>query len=579
MGARRRIASGFWRWSGALPLLAVVGLFLVAPVVMLLARAVLTPAGLAQWGHLLTDAPTRQAIATSVALGAVCAAISTLIGTPLAWLVSRALPGQRAAWLGLFNVAAHFGGIGLAFAFVATLGAFGLVTLALQSLGVALDPPARGSFVALVLTYEYANVPLFVLLVVPGMGLLRDEWREAARVAGAGRWQFWRRIGMPVLLPFILAGALLSFTWSIGVYGIAFGLTGDSPTQPVRLLTLQIGQMLADDAVNGQSRAAVLSVVLIVLALLALGGYRWLSRRGLRWFRGSAVEASWQHERSQRRERPVWPERVLRGAVALYLGVPVLAVALYSVATRWTDHVLPDGYTADHWLAIATDARARGALLSSLALATLTTVIVVALTVPAAYWARVVNPRIRIALELSAAIPFALPFLVIGLALLEFSGVVAPQIQGTWPLLVAGYVTVTFPFVYWAIDGAMVAAGVERLAEAAAASGASRGQTIWRVVLPNIRSGLVAGAMLAFATVIGEFALVSVVATSITTLPVWMADALHDRASGNLGPLAAMTLLTFAILFVLSWLVARANRRGQVTAAATETGLGELGIS
>ena len=217
--------------------------------------------------------------------------------------------------------------------------------------GLDVTPPARDSFAALVLTYEYANIPLFVLLVLPGMGLLRDEWREASQVAGASRWQFWRRIGMPILLPFVLAGAVLSFTWSIGVYGIAFGLTGDSPTMPVRLITLQIGQSLADDAVNGQARAAVLSVVLIGLALVALATYRWLTRRGLRWFGRAAFDAAWQRAGSRRqRGTSTWPERALRAGIVIYLALPVVAVALYSVATRWTDHVLPDGFTLEHWL-------------------------------------------------------------------------------------------------------------------------------------------------------------------------------------------------------------------------------------
>ena len=204
-------------------------------------------------------------------------------------------------------------------------------------------------------------------------------------------------------------------------------------------------------------------------------------------------------------------------------------------------------------------------------LAGLTTVFVVVLTVPAAYWARVVNSRIRVFLELSAAIPFALPFLVIGMALLEFSGMVAPALQGSMALLVAAYVAVTFPVVYWAVDAAMVAAGVERLAEAAATCGASGIQTLWRVVLPNIRSGVVAGAMLSFATVVGEFALVSVLASGVRTLPVWSAGALRDRTTGGVGPLAAVTLLTFVSLFALSWLVARASRRRTSTATAAET--------
>jgi ABC-type spermidine/putrescine transport system permease subunit II len=559
-------------------LLVLIGVFLVAPVAMLLARAFLDHAALEEWGELISNPINRNAILTSIALGATCAAISTVIGTPVAWLVSRALPRRRAAWLGLFNVAAHFGGIGLAFAYVATLGAFGMVTLALRATGLAFDPPERGSFAALVLAYEYANIPLFILLVVPGMSVLRDDWREAAHVAGASRWQFWRRIGLPVLMPFILAGTLLSFTWTIGVYGIAYGLVGESPTQPVRLLTLQIGQTLADDAVNGDSRAAVLAMVLVGMALVALGGYRWLNRRGLRWFSGRAIDVARSGPaRTEPSRGSAWAEGLLRGAVILYLGLPVLAVAIYSIATRWTGNLLPDGFTLNNWLSIATDPKVRSALLTSLFLAALTTVFVVLLTVPAAYWARVVNPRIRVLLELSAAIPFALPFLVIGLALLEFSGIVAPALQGSIPLLLIAYVAVSFPVVYWAVDAAMVAAGVEKLAEAAATCGASGIQTLLRVVLPNIRSGVIAGAMLSFATVIGEFALVSVRASSVRTLSVWSASTLRDRNVGGVGPLAAVTLLTFVSLFALSWLVARTNRRRTSLASVSETtGLPEL---
>jgi putative spermidine/putrescine transport system permease protein len=193
--------------------------------------------------------------------------------------------------------------------------------------------------------------------------------------------------------------------------------------------------------------------------------------------------------------------------------------------------------------------------------------LVLALVVPAVYWARTINPRVRTALDLAAAIPFALPFLVIGLALLQFSGMVAPPLQGTYPLLLAGYVSITFPFVYWAVDGAMAAAGVERLSQAAAACGASRAQTLLRVILPNIRTGLASGAMLAFATIVGEFAMVSVLASSVNTIPVWSAHVLNDRSYPSLAPLAVVTLTVFALLLLLSAVVARGSR-GQVAREA-----------
>jgi putative spermidine/putrescine transport system permease protein len=222
--------------------------------------------------------------------------------------------------------------------------------------------------------------------------------------------------------------------------------------------------------------------------------------------------------------------------------------------------VLPNGYTLDNWLTTFGDDRAANALVTSLSLAVLTTVLTLVLVVPAVYWSHTVNRRIRTALEMSAAIPFCLPFIVIALALLQFAGMVAPWSQGTYPLLAIGYVAVSFPFVYWAVDGAMSAAGIDRLSEAAAVCGASRAQTVIRVVVPSIRPGLASAAMLCFATVIGEYAMVSVLASSINTIPVWSAHVLLNRSNPGYAPLAVVTLTVFVLLLVLSFVVARFTR-------------------
>jgi putative spermidine/putrescine transport system permease protein len=551
-------------WIGALPLLAVVSLFLVAPIVVLFARSFVTSdgIGLSIWGQLLSQEQTRQGFVNSVALGAACALISTLVGTPLAWFVSRMADRHRTSWLGIFNVAAHFGGIGLAFAYIASLGVFGMVTLFIRGLGIPFVAPSTDSMAAFIISFEYANIPLFVLLMLPSMSIVRDEWREAAETAGATRRQFWQRVGVPVLAPFILGGAVLSFTWAIGIYGIAYALAGTSPVLATPLLTLRIGEVLADDAVNGSARAGALSVVLMLIAVTALVTYRLLVRRGLRWFGGRSPVAEGMSQTSgrERGSRSTFGRRALFALFGIYLALPLVALLLYSFSTSWTDHVLPNGYTLDHWLTTFSDDRAGNALVTSVSLALLTTILTLALVVPAVYWSHTVNRRIRTALEMSAAIPFCLPFIVIALALLQFTGIVAPWWQGSYALLLAGYVAVSFPFVYWAVDGAMAAAGVDRLNEAAAMCGASRRQTIARVVVPSIRTGLASAAMLCFATVIGEYAMVSVLASSINTIPVWSAHVLLDRSNPGFAPLAVVTLTVFVLLLVLSVLVARLTR-------------------
>ena len=562
-----------------MPLIVVLFLCLVAPLVALLARSFITSdgIGLHVWSRVLGQAINQRAIITSLELGLACAAVSTIVGTPLAWLISRMLGGRRATWLGLLNVSAHFGGIGLAFAYIASLGIFGMVTQLVQGAGLAFLPPARDSFAALVITYEHANIPLFVLLLVPAMGMLREEWFEAAQTSSATRLQFWRRIGLPVLAPFIAAGFVLSFMWTIGIYGIAFALAGQSAAIPIQLITLQIGQALSDDAIRGPERAAVLSVLLMALALTALLAYRLLLRRGMRWL-GSEMTTQVSVQRARaagdggRRPWFATGAALLFVPFVLYLGVPILAVVLNSFAGRWAGTILPTEFTLRYWAEAFADPGILRAFFTSFTLGICTTVLVLVLAVPAVYWARVKNRRITPILDLSAAIPFALPFLVIGFALLQFSGIVVPWLQGTYPLLVLAYVAISFPFVYWAVDGSMAAANVRALAEAAATCGSSSLQTILRIVLPSIKPGLATAAMLSFAIAIGEFALVKVLAHSITTLSLWSAGQMQSRG-GVYSSLAVVTTVVFVILFALSVAVAYINR-GQVIGALPGTAEG-----
>ncbi|HET7092910.1 MAG TPA: hypothetical protein VFI22_05510 [Thermomicrobiales bacterium] len=286
-GALASVGDGLAAWLPALPILLLAVVLLIVPTIWLVVGSVYSPdtgVTLDFWRMTLGSKGGQRAIGTSVGLGLVCATISVLIGGPLAWFISRMLTARRSVWLALMNVAANFGGIGLAFGYIAALGTFGMVTLAIQELGIPFVPPMIGSFASLVLAYEYTNVPLFVLLTLPAMSILRNEWLEAAETCAASRGQFWRYVGMPILTPFLLAGWLLIFTWSIGVYGLAFALGQTAATTgQLRLVTLAIGLTLNTGA-GSEERAYVYAVVLLLLAIAALAIYRITLKRALRWF-------------------------------------------------------------------------------------------------------------------------------------------------------------------------------------------------------------------------------------------------------------------------------------------------------
>ena len=251
---------------------------------------------------------------------------------------------------------------------------------------------------------------------------------------------------------------------------------------------------------------------------------------------------------------------LLFAGVLLYLAVPIVAALLYSFSGRWTGNMFPDYYTLEHWRNALNDQRLLMSLWRSIWMAFAVLILDLLIVVPAVYWQRVRNPEIRRFTELSAAIPFVLPFVVIAFGILRVTGAVAPQLLGTPWIVWLGHAAIAFPFLYWAVDGAMAAANVVRLNEAAQVCGASPLQTLRYVIVPNISPGLAAGGMLVFATSFGEFAIVQLLAGArFENVSLYSLDLLAQTTS-QVEKLAVLTIITFAILFAISIGVVYANR-------------------
>ncbi|GAA3470319.1 ABC transporter permease [Nonomuraea roseola] len=257
--------------------------------------------------------------------------------------------------------------------------------------------------------------------------------------------------------------------------------------------------------------------------------------------------------------------RIFLTLLGAYFALPLLAALLYSLATRWTDTPLPDGYTLEHWAKLFTEPEVVGALGRSLLLSAVVVAVDIVLVVPAAYWSVVHNPRIGSLIQTIAVIPFAVPWVVVGAGIQLVTASFAPQLFHTFWLLAAATAAISFPFMYWAVESALLAAGAVQLSEAAATCGANPAQTLTRVVLPAIKGGVVSGALLVVATAMNEFALAKIlVGVSYETLPLWSARQFVSRTLSDPNALAVVTVFTFGFLFALSALVVRLGR-GRVT--------------
>ncbi|EGX61283.1 ABC transporter transmembrane protein [Streptomyces zinciresistens K42] len=218
------------------------------------------------------------ALLGSVKLAAVSAALGALLGLPLAQaVVTSRFRALREAVLTASGVLANFGGVPLAFAFVATLGNAGVLT---RRLGLTDKGWDLYSFSGLVLVYLYFLIPLMVLTITPALEGLRSQWREAARNNGATTAQYWRHVALPVLLPTLLGGFVLLFGSAFAAYATAAAMVGSS----VPLVTLQIADALSGNVLVGQENVALaLSLDMVLVAGLVMAVYLPLQRRSARW--------------------------------------------------------------------------------------------------------------------------------------------------------------------------------------------------------------------------------------------------------------------------------------------------------
>ena len=266
------------------PFVAFVAVFLVYPTVIVLFKAV-TPGG-----SLGVDALQRALSGTyrtgfinSIALAGTSAVIGGTIGILLA-LTVRSL--QRPRWLrptldSWSAVASQLGGVPLAFAFIATIGAQGVLTRLLK--GVGIDASDYGisptGFWGLVFVYLYFQIPLMFLVMLPAVNGLRSTWREAASVLGASGLRYWRSVGVPILAPAALGGALLLFVNAFTAYATAYVLNPSGALVP-----LQIRFVLQGNVISGeQDLGNAIVAWVIVLLLASLVAMTLLQRRTLMW--------------------------------------------------------------------------------------------------------------------------------------------------------------------------------------------------------------------------------------------------------------------------------------------------------
>jgi putative spermidine/putrescine transport system permease protein len=268
-----------------LPFLAYLTIFLIIPTVTVVAGAFQSN-GTFTLGNLkvLTEGTALAALRESLLLSAATALIGAVLGALLAYLLFG-LPESsllRRSVLSLCGVFAQFGGVVLAFSFIATFGFGGTLTMLIQNLfshDIAASPWLYGVR-GLIVVYTYFQIPLMVLVFMPALQGVRVQWREAAVNLGASTWQYWTKVAIPLLTPAFLGAALLLFANAFAAYATAAVLV----SQGNPILPLLIRSALTSEVLLGRADLGfAFALEMIVVVAILMGLYALLLRRTARW--------------------------------------------------------------------------------------------------------------------------------------------------------------------------------------------------------------------------------------------------------------------------------------------------------
>ena len=254
-----------------LPFLVVALLYGIVPLLMVIRNSFQSDTGagitLENYQTIAEKLLYQKAIFNSVRISL----ISSLGGIVVAFLGAKAIAESKGKIANLFmtilNMVSNFAGVPLAFAYMVLLGNAGFMVHVGQKLGIsALADFNLYTSDGMSMIYIYFQIPLATLLLVPAFAGIRKEWKEAVALLGGKEGIFWRKVGIPVLMPEILGTFSVLFANALAAYATVYALMMNN----ISLLPIQIAGSYVGEVKTRPGLGGALSVVMMVLMCLMI---------------------------------------------------------------------------------------------------------------------------------------------------------------------------------------------------------------------------------------------------------------------------------------------------------------------
>ncbi len=527
------------------------GLFFLLPLLKVFGASLLDASGrnftVANYVTVLSNRFFLNGLTNSLTIATAASFCAVLIGVPFAFCLARLPVAGKPVLLALAALPLVLPSFVSAYALVLLFGRSGVVTGWLRALGIPFDSiyGAKG----IVAVYTLTLYPFVVLPVVAAFKSIDISVEEAAQNLGASRARLFRTVTLPLVLPSILAGALLVFIEALENFGVPFVLAEDRP-----ILSVEAYKLFVGETTDNPASAGVLGVLLVVCTIAALMIQRGVLARG-------------HYATGARRSAPPIPvSPAMRRLGAAYCWtvvgaalVPFAAVVVISFL-QFKGPVLHAGFSLDNFAQLFQ--RSYRPLTNTLLLATLAALGATLIGVPVGYIVARHKTRLSALVDVIATAPFAVAGTVLGIGLVITYNSGALILTGTALIMVIAYMVRKLPFSVRSA-GAILHQIDPSLEEASVNLGVPPALTFLRITVPLMLGGIVGGFVLTFVTVASELsATVVLYSGPWTTMTIAMFQALEGTSPG-IAAAAATVLIVCTVLPVA--LVYRLLRRHELS--------------
>ena len=515
--------------------IALYALFLLYPMAYLIRQSVMDPETggftMAYFTKFFSKSYYFDTLLNSFKVSITATVFSIAIGTPLAYLFTI----FKIRGKGLLNIlivvasmSAPFIG---AYSWILLLGRSGVITTFFKDLGITI--PDIYGFGGIVLVMTLQLFPLVFLYAKGALKNIDNSLIEAAENLGCSGIACFFKVVVPLIMPTLLAAALLVFMRSFADFGTPMLIGEGYRTFPVVLYTEFINEVGGSDGF-----AAAIAVIAIIITTLVFLVQKYVSNK-------NAFALNSMH--------PVEEHQAPKGHLAVYLivGIAVLpqAYVIYTSFKNTQGKIFVEGYSLQSYETAV--GKLGSSIQNTIIIPLLALIVIVLLAVLIAYLVVRRRNALTNVVDILSMIPYIVPGTVLGIALLIGFNKPPILISGTMLIMVVALIIRRLPYTIRS-SVAILQQIPMSIEEAAISLGASKMKAFFRITVPMMASGIVSGAILSWVTMISELSTAIILYTGRTkTLTV----AIYTEViRGNYGTAAALSTI-MTVLTVLSLLL------------------------